>query len=44
MPRSYSLNQAKKNGEKMGNLEPLDKIHKEGYNGFTSREKNERDQ
>ena len=34
----------KKEWRKMGNLEPLDKIHKEGYNGFTSREKNERDQ
>jgi len=34
----------KQGWRKMGNLEPLDKIHKEGYNGFTSQEKNERDQ
>jgi len=33
----------KQGWRKMGNLEPLDKIHKEGYNGFTSRTKNEMD-
>ena len=33
----------KQGWRKMGNLEPLDKIHEEGYNGFTTRTKNEMD-